>query len=577
MLGRRPWPRGVLTLAAGIVCFTAAGPAAAGPGVANRLAGGSAQGPASSSVTGIYHNPAMLGTMPGLSFETTTRVGADHLIVRRFGINTNGEPIDALGGDVHLANPMFDYFVGASFLLDPVAIGAAVHSFDSRFRSNSDPSLSYHLVGDEDLGCSLDGDRYCPQLRKGGALEMRTDFDLALAWNALHFMSIGATAHFPRLRSYFARDVDSVLTGANADTGCDPQSASVENPACAERLSFRGNTRLRWFGLNPRPSSRLDFALTVGVAFTIRKRATLGIRYRTQPLLAGGKMTVNGEAAVCLPQGASTEQSSLPTCEAATAVDATMTETIPRELAIGGAVELGNWKLDSNLFWIDRCPGRRDQSGGCGGRDSRALELVGLDEDASTLPETTLYRGLRDVYGAELWARYRLDDLIGANLPYYKVLCSGGREGLDDAGEPLRCVPRVDLLLGGGVNSPGVRPGALTAASSDGWTMLATLGTSFNLPTRNGTWSLIPAYGFDFMLPTRVGPGGRDPAFRPSEAIAFEASGADLNSPSAAVVLAGRGQPTNAAIYTGFVHSLSFALRWSERGFGARELPKNKR
>ena len=574
MLGRR-WP---LALAFGVASFAAPRLAVAGPGVANRLAGGSAQGPASNSVTGIYHNPAMLGTLPGLSFEMNTRIGVDHLSVRRFGIDPSGEPIDARAGAVQLANPVFDYFIGASFLLDPVAIGAAVHTFDPRFRINSDTSLRYHLVPDVDIGCRLESNSYCPSLHEGGMAEMRTDFDLALAWNALHFMSIGATAHFPRQRTWLARDVDSVLTGANADTGCDPQSATVENPACAERLSFRGNTRLRWFGLNPRPSTRLDFALTIGVAFTIRKRATLGIRYRTQPLLGGGATTLNGAAKVCLPDGASTEQSSLSTCEAATEVEATLTETVPRELAIGGAVELGNWKLDTNLYWIDRCPGRTDASGGCGGRDARALELVGLDGDASTLPETTLYRGLRDVFGAELWARYRLDDLIGANLPYYKVLCSGGREGVDEAtGKPIRCVPRVDFLFGAGFNSPGVRPSALTAASSDGWTVLGTLGTSFNLPTRNGVWSLIPAYGVDFLVPTRIGPGGFDPAFRPSQAIEFEQSGADLNSPSATAVLQGRGQPTNAGIYTGAVHTVSFSLRWSERGFGARELPKNRR
>lgn len=567
-----------LAVVAGLLGFITAAPAEAGPGVANRLAGGSAQGPASSSVTGIYHNPAMLGTLPGVSFETTLRTGVDHLVVRRFGIDTSGEPIDAIAPPAQLINPVFDYFVGASFLLDPIAIGAAVHTFDPRFRIDSDPSLNYHLVPDFDLGCSLDGDRVCPQLRKGGMMEMRTDFDLALAWNALHFMSIGATAHFPRQRSYLARDVDSVLTGANQDAGCDPQSASVENPACAERLSFRGNTRLRWFGLNPRPATRLDFAVTVGLAFTIRDRATLGIRYRTQPLLNGGKTTLNGEAAVCLPDDASLEQSSLSSCTTATPVEATLTETIPRELAIGAAFDFGNWKLDSNLYWIDRCPGRSDEHGGCEGRDARELELVGLDKDASTLPETTLYRGMRDVFGAELWARYRLDDVIGANLPYYKVLCSGGREGIDETtGKPLRCVPRVDLLLGGGFNSPGVRPSALTAASSDGWTVLATLGTSFNLPGRNGTWSLIPAYGLDFLVPTRIGPGGHDPAFRPSQAIEFERSGADLNSPSAEVVLEGRGLPTNAGIYTGAVHTISFSVRWSERGFGARELPKNRR
>ncbi|KIG12768.1 hypothetical protein DB30_01029 [Enhygromyxa salina] len=561
-------------LACGLALLGVTDEAHAAPGVANRLAGPNAQGPATASVTGIYHNPAMLGQLPGLSFETTLRAGVDHLSVRRFGIATNGQPIDALGGPVNLVNPAADYFIGASFLLDPIAIGVAVHTLGSRFRINSDPSLDYHLVSETDIGCALDGSRICPQLRKGGMLEMRTDFDIALAWNALDFMSIGATVHLPRQRTYFARDVDSVLTGANADTGCDPQSASVENAACAERLSFRGSSRLRWFGLNQLPSTRLDLAVTFGVAFDIRDRVVLGLRYRTQPLLGGGSITLNGSSAVCLPTGSNAD-SGLPACEGATSIDATLSEQIPQELAVGAAGEIGNWALDANLYWIDRCPGGTPK--GCDNRDSRSLELVGLDQDASTLPETTIYRGFKDLFGAELWARYRLDDLIGANLPYYKVLCSGS-EGIDPAtGKRLRCVPRADLLLGVGFNSPGVRPGALTVTNSDGWTLLATIGTSFNLPGRNGTWSLVPGYGVDFLVPTRVGPGGHDPAFTPAAAIEFEASGADLNSPAANSVLAGRGLPTNAGVYTGAVHTVMLGVRWSERGFGARELPKNRK
>jgi hypothetical protein len=373
-----------------------------------------------------------------------------------------------------------------------------------------------------------------------------------------------------------ARDVDSVLTGANVDSGCDPASTSVESPNCAERLSFRGSTRLRWFGLNSRPSTRLDFALTVGVAFNIADRVTLGVRYRTPPLLDGGKVTLNGTAAVCRPDRAESEQSDLSACGSAEPIEATVSERLPQEVAVGLAGEIGNWALDSNLYWIDRCP--LGGVGNCDGRDARSLVLVGLDQDASTLPETTLYRGLQDVFGAELWARYRLDDLIGANLPYYKVLCSGGNEGVDPTtGKQLRCVPRVDLLLGGGVNSPAVNPGALSVTNSDGWTLLATFGASFNLPGRNGTWSLAPAYALDFMLPTRVGPGGHTPAFDPTAALAFEAAGADLNSASADAVLAGRGLPTNAAIYTGAVHTILFSVRWSERGLGARELPKNRK
>lgn len=557
---------------------TAFGPnvAVASPGVANRLGGANAQGPATSSVTGIYHNPAMLGAVPGFRFESTLRTGVDHVSVRRFDIESDGTPTAQQRRTLHLANPTFDYFVGASFLLDPVAIGAAIHTFDSRFRIDSDDQLAYHLAADEDFGCSLDASRVCPNQRKGGMLEMRTDFDIALAWNALDFMSLGATAHFPRQRSYFARDVDSTLTAAGMDGGCDPATTSVEDPNCADRLSFRGSARLRWFGLNPRPSTRLDFALTLGVAFNIADRVTLGIRYRTQPLLDGGQITLNGTAAVCRAGEVSDEQSQLVSCDGSEPIDATVSERLPQEVAVGVAGEIGNWALDGNLYWIDRCP-----LGGvseCDGRDARSLELVGLDQDASTLPESTLYRGLQDVFGAELWARYRLDDVIGANLPYYKVLCSGGSEGIDPTtGKQLRCVPRVDLLLGGGVNSPATRPGALTVANSDGWTMLATLGASFNLPGRNGTWSLAPAYALDFMIPTRVGPGGHTPAFDPTAAIAFEASGADLNSPYADVVLAGRGLPTNAATYIGAVHTILFSVRWSERGIGARELPKNRK
>lgn len=563
------WPCTSGCLAA-LACFAlvalAPSPALAVPGVANRLAGADAQGPATESVTAIYHNPAMLGALSGLHFQTTLRGGVDHLAVRRTAIATDGTPIDQAGAWPQIANPVFDYFVGISFMLDPIAIGAAIHTFDSRYRIYGDDSLRYHLAGEEDLGCGLDRSRVCPELRKGGMMEMRTDLDVSLAWNALDFLSIGATLHVPRMRAYMARDVDSVLTGVSEGASCDPASASVENPICAERLAFRGNTRLRWFGLQPN-GSRLDIALTLGAAFVIRNKLTIGIRYRTQPLLAGGQITLNGKAAVCVPNSAAEERSDLPSCEVASAIDATMTETLPRELAIGFAGAIGNWQLDSNLYWIDRCPGF-DPEGACNGRDARRLRLTGLDQDASTLPDSTIYRGFADVFGAELWARVRMDDAIGANLPWNRVLCSG-KEAIDPkTRKRTRCIPRVDLLAGAGFTSPGVRPSALTAANNDGWTVMTTFGTSFNLPSRTGTWSLVPAYALDLMVPTRVGPGGATPAFDPAAGLAFENAGADLNDPSATKVLQGRALPTNAGVYTGAVHSILFALRWTERGFG---------
>src|SRR5689334_262096 len=53
--------------------------AEAAPGVANRLGGANAQGPASSSVTDIYHNAEMLGSVTGFRFESTLRTVVDHL------------------------------------------------------------------------------------------------------------------------------------------------------------------------------------------------------------------------------------------------------------------------------------------------------------------------------------------------------------------------------------------------------------------------------------------------------------------------------------------------------------------
>ena len=79
---------------AALACFALVAlvprPALAAPGVANRLAGADAQGPATESVTAIYHNPAMLGALSGLNFQTTLRGGVDHLAVRRFAIAPDG-------------------------------------------------------------------------------------------------------------------------------------------------------------------------------------------------------------------------------------------------------------------------------------------------------------------------------------------------------------------------------------------------------------------------------------------------------------------------------------------------------
>lgn len=540
---------------AGLAVWLAAADAAATPGQARRLGGVEAQGPATSAVTALHHNPAMLATMPGSQFAFAGAAGLDHLSVRRFEIGADGSPTAALAQPVQLVNPAGGYFVGASFMLDPVAIGAGVYDLSSRYRPASSETLGYHLAPDPDLACAGDPARRCPDLRSGGAVELRTDFTLGIAWDILDRVQLGVSLHFPRLRAGFAHDTDTSLGRAGDDVGCseDPD-APVEDPGCAERLRFHGRARLRWFGLNPRPSTRFDFAATMGIAVDVGGGVTLGARFRTRPVLNRGTMILDGEALVCRPDGFKNAASDVPACANATPVQASVGEELGREAAVGAAVLWGRadqWHLDGNFYWFDGCPGGV-RPGECGHADARRLSLVGLDRDAAVLPESLVYRGRQDVYGVELWNRWQpwRTPRGPAALP---------------SGDDMRVRTRIDLLFGAGFSSPGTRPAALTAAASDGWTISASLGTGFEVLRKVGSVFIVPGYGIDFLVPTRVGPGGVAPAFDPTAGPAFEASGGDINDPAAAAILEGRARPTNAGIYTGAVHTLVLGVRWAER------------
>ncbi len=549
------------------MCVAASHPTTlnAAPGEATRLAGAEAQGPATASVTAIHHNPAMLTGLPGFNFHTQLRGGIDHLLVRRFAPDNLGQPTTKIGGRTGLVNPTAGYFVGASFLLDPIAVGVGVYTHETRIRINSAPLLRYHLAPTPDLGCAVDRGKSCPSLDSGGAVQMRTDFTLALAY-AFNKVSVGIAAHFPRSRIRFAHDNDTGLTSTGESVpGCGVDGEGIEDPRCAERIAFHGVNRWRLFGLNQRPSSPLDLAVTFGISFAMNNRVTLGARFRSRPLRNRGVLTLHGEALVCTPPDAVREANvdQLPACTDSSPVDATVNEEIPREGAIGASIVLGGrkrWQVDTNFFWIDRCPGPT-AAGGCGGRDALRLSLVGLERSVSVLPESLIYRGFKDIYGAEIWARYDLQKRLAGPS---RLFCDGTRRR--DRERP--CTPRVDLILGGSVRSPGVRPGAITAMYSDGWTLSTSLGAIFEIPSRSssalGTWSLVPGYGLDFVIPTRVGPGGRDPAYDPNLALQFEDSGGDINATSANAVLQGRGRPTNAATYTGILHTMTLGLRWGE-------------
>ncbi|MCY1006066.1 hypothetical protein OV079_10935 [Nannocystis pusilla] len=187
----------------------------------------------------------------------------------------------------------------------------------------------------------------------GGAATQRTDITIAVAWNILASLRIGIGIHLPRLRQRFSYDNSTVLS-EHRDDG--PRCNRVENPLCAERVGFNGRTR--WLPDRDNRPAGFDVALTFGLAVDVSDRVTLGLRYRTRPLVRGGDLTLAGDALVCRPDTTEGTDSDVLPCSVASPIDATLTERVSREAAIGAAFVLDRgrfWHIDTNLYWIDLC------------------------------------------------------------------------------------------------------------------------------------------------------------------------------------------------------------------------------
>jgi hypothetical protein len=501
--------------------------AQAAPGQGLRLGGIEQQGPASRAVTALHHNPAMLAAIPGTAVHASVGLGIEQQRIRRNAIDpSTGEPLPELSAPTSLAHPGLAYFAGASVYFDPIAVGVGFYDLGSTYRLTGAGPLRYHMAPDPDPGCLRLGLTRCPP--NGGAVTQRRDLTTALAWNGGR-VKLGAALHLPVVRERFAFD---------NDTGLDPRRSvecpDKEDPACAERVGFKGFTQ--WFPRNGAPAG-FDFALTVGAAIGLRNDTiTLGGRYRSPPLRRGGEVLLGGVGLVCRPEAGlvtDVEQGDrVAPCELASPVGATLRERLPQEVAVGGSFLLGpsrQWRLDLNLHWMDLCPGgvraTRCKSGG-----AQTLRLIGLDRQSFVLPEFSRFRGAADLYGLDAFARYR----VKTNL---------------------------FVLAAAHLASPAVRRSATTAAHDEGFRVGTSVGVRLRLPRADLV--LVPGYGLDVLLPRRVGPG--DAMFSPAAATAFESGSGDINAPGAAGVLDGRGRPTNAGRYFSMLHTLSFALMWGER------------
>ncbi len=492
----------------------------------------------------------MLTRLPGINVLSSISSGAEIINARRYEIDGAGLPTSTLGAKTSLAQPTFGYFVGASFMLDPVAVGFGAYSLGNTYRPSSAAPFRYHLADDPNFGCRLDSAEQCPSPRFGGSAETRTDWTLAIAWNAFDRFRLGLSVHFPRMRVKLGRDQDTAQISELDALTCDGvPNASVNDPRCTRRLVYDGRTQLRWFGLVDE-GSNFDLALTAGIAVDVGDSGVIGLRYRTQPLLYRGKVETIGRARVCRPGEAAEVAAADGTspCGNDSDLRASWEQTLPREVAIGYSTRLGardEFRLDTNLYWIDFCPGGIAPTS-CQGRDIAELQIKGLDPRASVLAETPIYRGRADRYGLEIYGGY---DLQRSKTQHAKV----------------------SILWGGGFDSPATRPGALTVERVDGWAVKASVGASLELEQRLGSLFLAPGYGLNLQVPTTVGPGGATPLYLPGALAQFAASGGDINSPSAGAVLSGRARPTNAGRYLAHSHALLFSIRWSERSdYGSR-------
>lgn len=525
----RWWPSAGLPGAALVMGLAISGSAEAAPGQGLRLGGIDQQGPASRAVTALHHNPAMLAAIPGTAVHASVGLGVAQQRIRRNVIDsTTGEPLPQLEDPTSVANVSPSYFAGASVYFDPIAVGVGIYDLGSRYQLTSANPLRYHLAPDPDPGCVQLGLQRCPP--NGGAVSQRHDITTALAWNGGR-VKLGAALHLPIVRERFSFDNDTELTpSTDASTRCPDK----EDPACAERVGFKGWNQ--WLPRDGAPAG-FDFAITTGIALGLANDTiTLGARYRSPPLRRGGEVLLGGVGLVCRPDADVTsetlQEDRVPPCELAAPVGATLRQRLPQEVAVGGSFLLGpsrQWRLDLNLYWMDLCPGGLRPTH-CKNGGEQTLRLIGLDRQSSARPEFARYRGASDLYGADVFVRYR------AQINLF-------------------------VLAAAHLASPAVRRSATSPAQDEGWRTGTSLGARVRLPRANVV--LVPGYGLDFFLPRRVDPA--DAQFSPAAATAFESGSGDINAPGASGVLDGRGRPSNAGRYFGMLHTLSFAVMWGER------------
>lgn len=505
--------------------------ARARPGEGHWLAGMEAQGPASSHLSAVFHNPAMLTALPGLHLQLS---GVGQLGVQRIApaqLDAQSRPIPGvyqptgvyrnLGGDV---------FFAASFLFENFAVAASYYTLDSKFRERAPHSLSAFVRPNPSPYCRMSGGQNCsPSAAYSGWAELRSEFTLALAWQSIRRLRLGLSIHFPRYSLRGSR-VRNPQTEAHAGL-CEGLMPGDPNCVEVERLRFRS----RWRGKDP-SAARFQIAMTAGIAWQPSPRWTLGARLRFRPNFGMRAPVYQGELNSCADGPAG------PRCDSPLGDAAQLRDEPGRQVALGLSFRPfgdGLLHLDGQLYWIQHCPDERTQ-GLCRNAGTHMSRLAAGPGNLS-IRERPWYRGLQDRFGAELWLQRSLQHSRRPRLR------------------------RLAYSAGIGGYSAAVRPAAHNPVDNDASSWFGAGSVSLELLRRKASLFVIGGYAFIWQRSRRVGSPQLPPSFEADAFARFEQEGAGIDDPAGQAMRSGRARSSNAGIYRALGQRLSLSLRWGAR------------
>ena len=527
---RAQWVVGAL----GLLLSTSSAKAAPGEGIF--VAGIEAQGPASSSLSAVFHNPAMLVDLNGLTLQASSRGKFRQQWITPAQIDASGQASSGYLDRSHTLNLALDGFVGASFLFENFAVAAAIYSLDARNRQNSPSALQSFVRDNPDAYCKLrPGHRCASTASASGFSEVRTELTLALAWQTLGRLRVGLGFHFPRYDLAWSRTQQSEYQ-PSADA-CDRFAQSDEQCEVVESLRVR--TRLSWFG-RAEQGSRLLFAVTTGLALRIHPRLTIGARYRWRPNFGGRDPRLHGTLRACALVTSESGTQEL-RCGSEPPTRAQVSTHEGRQFALGASYQpkqLKHLRLDAQAYWIQGCADER--RGDCEHGADSTLSILGSEAGGNPTVDRPIYRGHSDRFGGELWVRSNAFSQRPDNWN------------------------RLSLTGALGLSSPSVRKAALTPVDDDAWSAFIATSTAIELIRRKASLYLVPGYAASWQWRQRVG-GDTRPAYDGTAWSTYLASGGDIDTEAGKTVLDGRAHPSNAGIYQSLQHNITLSLRWGAR------------